>query len=220
MPITATSALDSTASKLAASTAPSGPESEQRFLKLLVTQLNNQDPLNPLDNAQLTSQLAQMSTVSGIEKLNAALQALVGQSSAGQTLQAASMIGRAVLTPGDEVSAVSGQSAAFAVELPSSAESVKVLVTDAAGNTVRSIDLGALPAGQHAGIWAGENDAGEPVEPGMYRIKVLAANGAASVAATSLVCAQVTSVTQGPGGFSLDLATGRSISLSDVRMIL
>lgn len=52
----------------------SSADGEQRFLKLLVTQLNNQDPLNPLDNAELTSQLAQMSTVSGIEKLNTAFQ--------------------------------------------------------------------------------------------------------------------------------------------------
>ncbi len=75
-------------------------DGEQRFLKLLVTQLNNQDPLNPLDNAQLTSQLAQMSTVSGIEKLNAAFSQLVAQSAAGQVLQAAHLIGRQVMLPG------------------------------------------------------------------------------------------------------------------------
>lgn len=78
----------------------SSADSEQRFLKLLVTQLGNQDPLNPLDNAQLTSQLAQMSTVSGIEKLNAALSSLVSQSAASQVLQSASLIGRSVQASG------------------------------------------------------------------------------------------------------------------------
>src|SRR6187402_536779 len=81
----------------------SAADSEQRFLKLLVTQLNNQDPLNPLDNAQLTSQLAQMSTVSGIEKLNGAVQSLLAQSGSGQVLQSAALIGRTVLVPGKEV---------------------------------------------------------------------------------------------------------------------
>ena len=68
------SAVDTASANGTTTTAADG---EQRFLKLLVTQLNNQDPLNPLDNAQLTSQLAQMSTVTGIEKLNTALQSLM-----------------------------------------------------------------------------------------------------------------------------------------------
>ncbi len=82
----------------AANTDPAA--AQDRFLKLFVAQLNNQDPLNPLDNAQLTSQLAQMSTVSGIEKLNAAFSQLVAQSAAGQVLQAAHLIGRQVMLPG------------------------------------------------------------------------------------------------------------------------
>lgn len=219
MSISATSSLDSTVPAAAGTAAASGADSEQRFLKLLVTQLNNQDPLNPLENAELTSQLAQMSTVSGIEKLNAALAALVGQSSAGQVLQAASMIGHAVLTPGDQL-AGAGEPAAFAVELPSSAQAVKVVITDAGGQAVRSIDLGPLPQGLHSEIWDGKNDAGEPVAAGAYRIQVAAANGADPVAATTLVYAQVASVTQGAGGMSLDLASGQSIALADVRKIL
>src|SRR6187402_1594564 len=75
----------------------SAADSEQRFLKLLVTQLNNQDPLNPMENAELTSQLAQMSTVSGIEKLNSTLSGLVSQTGSNQVLQAASLIGYNVL---------------------------------------------------------------------------------------------------------------------------
>ena len=218
MSISATSSVDSTA--LSPTSAPvSSADSEQRFLKLLVTQLNNQDPLNPMQNAELTSQLAQMSTVSGIEKLNAALAALVGQSSAGQVLQAASMIGHAVLTPGDQLAGGS-EPAAFAVELPSSAQSVKVAITDAQGNAVRSIDLGTLPQGLHSEIWDGKNDAGAPAAAGVYRIQVVAANGAQTVPAATLVYAQVASVTQGAGGMSLDLASGQSIPLADVRKIL
>ncbi|MFZ2386601.1 MAG: flagellar hook capping FlgD N-terminal domain-containing protein, partial [Polaromonas sp.] len=152
MAVSATTSSDS-ASALSAlsSTAGTSADSEQRFLKLLVTQLNNQDPLNPLDNAQLTSQLAQMSTVSGIEKLNTAFQSLLAQSGSSQVLQSASLIGRTVLVPGNELALAQGTGGStnvpFAVEMPAGADSVKVTVTNAAGDTVRSYDLGALPQG-------------------------------------------------------------------------
>jgi flagellar basal-body rod modification protein FlgD len=217
---TVTSASASAAAPAPASAATSSADAQDRFLKLLVTQLNNQDPLNPLDNAQLTSQLAQMSTVSGIEQLNTTVQALLDQSGAGQALQAASMIGHAVLAPGSDMSGGGGSPSAFAVDLPSSAGSVKVSVVDAAGNTVRTIDMGTLPQGLHSAVWDGANDAGQAMPAGVYSIQVAATNGATSVAAQSLVYSQVGSVTQANGGVTLDLDSGRSISLADVRKIL
>ena len=128
----AASASSANAAAAAMGNVTSSADIEQRFLKLLVTQLNNQDPLNPMENAELTSQLAQMSTVSGIEKLNTALSGLVSQSGASQVLQAASMIGYSVLSPGNELTVSKDQAdVPFAGELPSSASDVKVVVTDA-----------------------------------------------------------------------------------------
>ena len=75
---------------------------QERFLKLLVTQMQNQDPLSPMDNAEVTSQLAQISTVNGIEKLNGTLEQLVANSDAKRSLEAATMIGRSVLVPQDQ----------------------------------------------------------------------------------------------------------------------
>jgi flagellar basal-body rod modification protein FlgD len=211
------SATDPTAAAMAA--ASSGAGMEQRFLTLLTTQLNNQDPLNPLDNAQLTSQLAQMSTVSGIEQMNTSLQSLLAQGSANQLLQAGAMVGKSVLVSGDVVQAGNG-SADFGVRLPSPAQSVQVTVSDAAGNVVRTLDLGTLPSGLSQQSWDGNNDAGQPVPAGAYRISVQAANGASAVAATSLVFDQVASVAQGTnGGFTLELAGGGSAQLSDVQML-
>jgi len=83
-----------------ASTTGTAQGTEDRFLKLLVTQMKNQDPLNPLDNAQVTSQMAQLSTVTGIEKLNAALTTMSQSFASSQSLQAANMIGHGVLVPG------------------------------------------------------------------------------------------------------------------------
>lgn len=197
--------------------ATSGADIEQRFLKLLVTQLNNQDPLNPLQNSELTSQLAQLSTVSGIEKLNTALQSLVSQSGAGQALQAASLIGRTVLAPGQALAG--GGPAPYAVSLPGSADAVQVYISDAGGRVVRSYDLGTLPRGVHELAWDGKNDAGQAMAPGRYHLEVVATSGATRLDAASLVYAQVSSVAQDAGSVSLDLASGERIALADVKVI-
>lgn len=221
MAVSATSSSDS-ASALGAlsSTAGSSADSEQRFLKLLVTQLNNQDPLNPLDNAQLTSQLAQMSTVSGIEKLNTAFQSLLAQSGSSQVLQSASLIGRTVLVPGKELALAQGANVPFSVEMPQGADSVKVTVTNAAGDTVRSYDLGALPKGVKNLSWDGKADGGTQVADGSYTVNVVALSGDSKVTATALTYANVVSVSQGSSGVALDLGAGGKASLSDVRLIL
>lgn len=217
----------SNAASAAASTASvANADSEQRFLKLLVTQLNNQDPLNPMENAELTSQLAQMSTVSGIEKLNATLSGLVSQTGSNQVLQAASLIGFNVLSPGDTLQTTKPEDGkdpavqAFAVQLPGSAANVEIKIVDATGKTVRTIDGGAMTEGINAVTWDGKDDAGNVVPAGAYQFKVAAANGSAAVEATSLTFAQVAAVKQGVTGVTLELANGKSIGLSDVRMYI
>ena len=217
MPIDALSRSDPIAAASAGAT-PTSADNEQRFLKLLVTQLKNQDPLNPMENAQLTSQLAQMSTVSGIEKMNATLQTMLAQNSAGQMMQAVGMVGRWALAPGSSLPAGEGP-AAFAVELPSSAAAVQALVTDAAGTVVRTIDLGAQPGGLHDAAWDRLDDAGRPAPAGAYQVRVVAANGSAPVPASMLVYEQVGGVAPGPAGVSLDLAGGRRVALSEVRIL-
>jgi len=201
--------------------AGSGSDSEQRFLKLLVTQLNNQDPLNPLDNAQLTSQLAQMSTVSGIEKLNTAFSAMLAQSGASQVLQSASLIGRSVLVPGAALALEKGSPAPFAVELAQPAEKVKVSIANAAGDTVRTFNLGALPQGLKTLTWDGLDDTGAALPGGAYKVSVAATtSGDAAVSAMPLGYAGVASVSQGSAGVALELASGARAALSDVRLIL
>ncbi len=216
--VTPSASTSATASP--ASTSPTSADSEQRFLKLLVTQLNNQDPLNPLDNAQLTSQLAQMSTVSGIEKLNTAFQSLLAQSGSGQVLQSAGLIGRTVLVPGQALALQQGAAVPFAVELPAGAESVKVSVSDAAGHTVRSFDLGTLPPGVKTVAWDGLGDNAAALADGSYTVNVVASNGGTAAPASALTYQKVTSVAQGSSGVSLELAAGARASLSDVRQIL
>ncbi len=220
------SALNGTSSTQNGNSAVSGPDSEQRFLKLLVTQLNNQDPLNPMENAELTSQLAQMSTVSGIEKLNSTLSGLVNQTGSNQVLQAASLIGYNVLSPGNQIGTSApkdGEEPApvpFAVQLPGTAGDVQVKIVDAAGHTVRTLELGSMAEGVNAVTWDGKADDGSAVPAGNYSFSVVATNDGTNVEATALTFAQVAAVKQGTNGVTLELANGRSISLDDVRMYL
>ncbi len=200
-----------------------GAEAEQRFLKLLVTQLNNQDPLNPLDNAQLTSQLAQMSTVTGIEKLNTAFESMLAQSGSSQVLQSANLIGRTVLVPGQDIQNLPGQPSHFGVDLPHGADAVTVSITAPNGDVVRSFDLGAQGPGVQTLAWdgLGANQAALPA--GNYRVNVEARIGEGKVAAEALAFARVGSVSQGAsgtGGVTLDLASGVKAPLSAVRLIL
>ncbi|SDZ69941.1 flagellar hook assembly protein FlgD [Variovorax sp. YR266] len=214
------------ATSAATSSNVSNEDSEQRFLKLLVTQLNNQDPLNPMQNAELTSQLAQMSTVSGIEKLNSTLSGLVNQTSSNQLLQATSLIGYNVLSPGDTLTTKAPEegkepaSQAFAVELPGTASDVDIKIVDGTGKVVRTISAGSMTEGVNAVTWDGKDDTGAVVPAGAYRFTVDATNGSATVKATSLTFSQVAAVKQGTNGVSLELMTGNNISLSDVRLFL
>jgi flagellar basal-body rod modification protein FlgD len=220
MAVSGVSGADNSAAGALAGAASSSSDQEQRFLKLLVTQLNNQDPLNPRDNAELTSQLAQMSTVSGIEKLNSTLQSLVDQSGSSQTLQAASLIGRTVLTPGSSLNLKDNAATSFGLDMQGAADTVKVTVTDAAGNTVRTIDAGALPQGTKTLSWDGKSDTGVAMGNGSYKISVVAASGGKSVAANTLTYAQVASVAQTASGVTLNLGAAGTAALGDVKQFL
>jgi len=208
------------ASAAASATSVSNDDTEQRFLKLLVTQLNNQDPLNPMENAELTSQLAQMSTVSGIEQLNSTLSGLVSQTGSNQVLQSASLIGYSVLSPSNDLNVVADKATPFAVDLAGSASEVKVTITDASGKTVRTLDLGTQPAGVDGASWDGLDDAGNAVPAGSYQYTVSATNGSTAVDATALSFSTVAAVKQASTGVTLELSSGKNIGLADVRMFL
>lgn len=192
---------------------------QDRFLKLLVTQMKNQDPLNPLDNAQVTSQMAQLSTVSGIDKLNATLQALSDSMMSNQSLQAASMIGRGVLVSGNGVDLVKG-AAYGGVDLAQSVEKLDISIYDKAGALVRNINLGSQPAGTVNWQWDGRNDAGASVAAGSYTFKVSATQAGKAADAAALQFGMVSSVTRGKQGVTLSVGQLDGITLSQVKQIL
>ena len=194
-------------------------EAQDRFMKLLVTQMKNQDPLNPLDNAQVTSQLAQLSTVTGIDKLNTTVESLITNVQSSQALQATNMIGHNVLVSGSTTT-LSGGSSLFGIELPASASSVTVTIRDSAGNAVRTMALGAVEAGTYPLQWDGKNDQGVAAADGTYKFEVSAKSAGQAVAATTLSMAQVAGVSNSTQGVQLKLSDATSIGLSDIKQIL
>lgn len=194
-------------------------EMEDKFLTLLTTQLKNQDPLNPLDNAQVTSQLAQINTVNGIEKLNSTLSKLLSAYDDSKSMQAASMIGKNVLVPGDDLVATKDGGAAGGVLLDADADKVTVSVLDSAGKLVQTEDLGARKAGSFAFVWDGKDSSGNAAPAGNYTFKVEAVSGNDKVKATALQVGTVSALVRSNGGFQLDLGDAGIVGLDDVQQI-
>lgn len=202
------------------------------FMTLLVTQLQNQDPLNPMENAEMTSQLAQINTVSGIQDLNENLEAISGQIDAGKALQAAALIGKGVLVPGDHI--IVGEASEdgvvpttpFGIELGGPADEVTVTITNKSGEVVRRYtaeDVGALDAGVHSFAWDGMLGDGSktPAPKGSYTVTVEASMAGEPVAVNKLGYAQVFGVTTSDSGPLLDLGGLQDqVRLEDVRQIL
>ncbi len=196
-------ALSSATAGKAAGAAGNDAGSAERFLKLLVTQMQNQDPLNPMDNAEITSQLAQINTVSGIERLNGTVEGLNRQFVQMQALQGASLVGRDITIQGDRL-VVQGGGAVGGFELEASAGRVKVEVLNGAGRVLDTLELGAQGRGRHGFAWAAKG-AGEGEA---LRFRVVASNGAAAVRATPLMRDHVEAV--GLAGDRLTLHTRHS----------
>lgn len=166
--------------------------SAERFLKLLVTQMQNQDPLNPADNAQITSQMAQINTVTGIETLNSSVKSLNSRFVQLQALQGASLVGRDISVAGDRM-AFSAEAGIGGFELAGAADRVKLEVLSPGGRVVETLELGARPAGMHGFVW--QPTTMELPTPGEgYRFRVVATQGAASIPATPLMLDRVEAV--------------------------
>lgn len=192
------------------------------FLRLMTEQLKNQDPLKPLDNAQFLGQLAQFSTVQGIDKMQSAMEAVASVMESDQTLRAAGLVGRDALV---EVSTVDLQAGAGVrgEVTATSAGPVTFDVVDAAGTRVRQMTIQANAAGNTAFAWDGRDDAGQPAAAGRYTVRAASGSGATDAGTTEAltvrVAARVDSVSIEPSGLVLNLAGLGSHPLSAIRRI-
>lgn len=209
-------AINGNNTKSATSTAA---DTENRFLTLLMTQIKNQDPLNPLDNAQVTTQLAQLNTVNGIEKLNTTLSQLLAGYNETQAMQAAGIIGKNVMVAGNTLPLASGQ-AVGGVLLDSAADAVNLTVKDSTGKVVQTQSLGAREAGSFYFAWDGKDASGATLKDGNYSFSVDATASGKKVTATAMQIGTVSAVVRGTNGFLLDLGAFGDVALKDVQQIL
>lgn len=199
----------------------SGQLQQSDFLKLMTTQLTNQDPMEPMDNGEFLSQMAQFSTVTGIEQLASSFETLSLSVTQGQALQAAALVGKSVLVPASSATLAEGQGISGGVDLADAATGVTVRVTDASGQVVRTMDLGAQNAGLGSFSWDGLTDDGTPAPAGTYAFSIEAEIGGTTEAQTVLLDGQVSGVSYDSttGGLMLDIATIGDVSFSDVYRI-
>ena len=201
-----------------------------KFMTLLVTQLKNQDPLNPLDNAQVTSQLAQLQTVTGVNKLNSTLESLKASYQSSEAMQATNLIGHGVLVEGYQAQLSDGK-AILGVELDSAADKVQVVITsNATGKEVATIELGAQQPGVLPIAWDGVVDPtkvdadGKPVTlpDGTYTYKLIASRGGEELKdARTLSFDSVASVTtNSKDGVKLNLPVKGVVTMADIKQVL
>lgn len=211
------------ASAVASATTRTMEAAQDRFLKLLVTQMQNQDPLNPMDNAEVTSQMAQISTVTGIDKLNTSMSSLNSVLQAAKTMQATSMIGRDVFvqgksmvlsTDGDSKQAIGG------FNLGRDADSVTVEILDAGGSVMQTKIYNDVSAGINHFAWDGKRDSGGTAADGNYTFRVTAKRGGQDVELTQLSIGRVNSVSLANGNATLNVAGLGAVGLDAVQQVL
>jgi flagellar basal-body rod modification protein FlgD len=207
------SAIPGATAKTAGQT--SADAQQDRFLKLLVAQLNNQDPMNPMDNAQMTSQMAQINTVSGIQQLNETMKSMAGQFTSMQVMQGASMIGHGVMVKSNTLSIDAGK-ARGAIDLEGNASNVSVQILSPGGQVLDTINLGSKAAGRHSFEWdaSSYNGAANP------SYKVVATSGKQTVASTALAQDTITSIGTSGGVMSVQLKGRDAISYDAIQAIL
>ena len=213
-PTTANALAALNGSSTAAQSSPT-QDMSATFLKLLVTQMQNQDPLNPMDNAQVTSQMAQINTVSGIQQLNTTMTSVSSQFTQMQALEGASLVGHKVLLQGNSLTVANGTATA-GFELSGPADQVKVEVLSPSGRVIDTLQLGAQGSGQHGFQWTA-NGVSDGTAGLSFRVTATA--GAATIPSTPLVGDVVSAVSTSGNTINLELASGTTVPYSSVKAI-
>ncbi|CAN0182797.1 unnamed protein product [Chrysoparadoxa australica] len=191
---------------------------QDQFLELMLAQMKNQDPLKPMENGDFLAQLAQFSTATGVSELKTGLDRLTESLSADKALTAASLIGRDVLVASDTL-VHDGGGATGALDL-SAAGAVRIDIVDAAGQTMRTLDLGTRAAGLVSFQWDGLDKAGAELPAGSYSVRASVRDGESEQALPVLVIGRVDSVDLSGPDLNLHTLTLGNVALGDVRRIL
>ena len=194
-------------------------ELQNRFIKLLVAQLKNQDPNNPLNNNEVTAQMAQLSTVTGIQGLNDTFKSMAAMMTASQTLQSAPLVGREVMFAGNVVMPTEAGPGRFGFSLEGTADNVQVEIRTKSGELVDTMQIGRRTAGMQLMEWNGQTQDGRQMAPGEYTFTVNATAAGKDVKSTSYSVARVDSVAQDAAGAVLQTPLSQTVKFEDVKRV-
>jgi flagellar basal-body rod modification protein FlgD len=195
------------------------------FLKLMLSQLKNQDPFKPLDPSQYVGQLAQFSSVSGLKEMNTSITALTASLRGNQVLDGAALIGRTVIASGSAVYLPAASEDRLGIagtaDIPKGTASLQMVIKDGSGATIRTAALSPT-AGLRGFQWDGKDDAGNAVAAGSYKVEILATAAGKTESVATSIAAGVSSVSLDPasGALLLDTDTLGEIPMSDVERVL
>jgi len=213
----------------AAAAEASGDELGQTaFLELMITQMENQDPLSPQENSDFIAQLAQFSSVEGLERLNTNFDSFTSSFISNQALQASSLVGRSVSVPSSEAALSEGGFVGGSIDLPASTTSMSMGIYNSQGTLVEQIPMGAQSAGDIIFRWDGNRmevngelsawESENPITSGDYSFEVIATQNGEPEQLSTALTANVNSVTSGANGqLILNLSGLGAVSINDVK---
>jgi flagellar basal-body rod modification protein FlgD len=191
------------------------------FLQLLVTQLQYQDPLDPMDDKEFVAELAQFSSLEQLTEINSGIEGLSTLSQEQQMIGAVNFIGKTIEANGTAVNVEDGAATSVTFTLPEDAATCLVNVLDSSGNIVRTVDLGATTAGQVEFEWDGKDYDGNVVDDGQYQVAVTATNADGEVmTVTSTMTGTVEGIQQVSGSYYLDIGGGRYVAFTDITNVV
>lgn len=195
---------------------------QEEFLQLMITQLQNQDPMKPMEDGEFIAQMAQFSTVEEIGGMSRSLETLAESLTASMALQASTMVGRSVLVEGDTGQLSEGQPMGGGVELSAPINNGVVRIYDVSGQLVREMPLGSQGQGVATFEWDGTKSDGSAADPGTYFVQAAFMNGETEEALPTFMASQVSSVTLTAGGSSAQITTedGQKVGLSQIKAIM
>ncbi|HET6439941.1 MAG TPA: flagellar hook capping FlgD N-terminal domain-containing protein [Anaeromyxobacter sp.] len=192
---------------------------EDAFLKLLTTEMQNQDPLQPVDNTQMLAQLAQFSQLSEIQKLSSKIDNMVTATNSASELTATQLVGKQVSFQATQLGLIAGSPSTFGISMPQATADATAVISDSNGKVVRTLHLGAEPAGASAVSWDGLDDSGRACATGQYYLSVAGTTSAgATVTGSANIRATVTGIDLSSGTAQLIVA-GQEIPISSVNAV-
>ena len=208
---TATSTTASAQAKVEAN------ENYMNFLTLLTAQLENQDPMEPMDNSQFVTQIAQLSQVEQAVATNENLEDIAGLLEFNSSISETALIGKMVEVEATTFALEDGVSD-YSIEVAEDAAEVTATISTASGTVVRSIDLGAINAGEKTSLnWDGKDDSGQSVGDGVYTVNIVATTDEnATVDTSGFVRAAVKSIVFEDGAGKIQLTNNQSVTKDEI----